>query len=179
MSKILTIPGYGGSGIGHWQTFWDEEFVNVERVEQADWDAPELISWCETLNSYIESSNEKVILAGHSLACSLIAHWASNFESEKVIGALLVSPSDVDSENHTPKEVRCFSPMPINILSFQSIVVASENDPYVSIERAEYFAKAWGSRFINYGSFGHLNAQSGLSSWEFGKELISQLSKKT
>ena len=177
MHKILTIPGYGGSGVEHWQTIWESEFDNIERVEQTDWNAPELKLWSETLNSYIENSNEQLVLAGHSLACALITYWASNYKTDKIIGALLVSPSDVDSEDHTPKEVRNFSPMSVKSLPFPSIVVASDNDPYVSIERAEYFANSWGSRFVNYGSFGHLNDKSDLSSWEFGKDLMDQFSE--
>ncbi len=67
-------------------------------------------------------------------------------------------------------------PMPLSILPFKTIVVASDNDPYVSFERAEYFANAWGSRFINIGSCGHINADSELSSWQFGKELLREFS---
>jgi len=177
MYKILTLPGYGGSGAKHWQTLWEAEFDNIQRVEQTDWNAPDLTLWVESLNSYVENSNEKVILVGHSLACALVSHWAAYFKTDKVIGALLVAPADIDSEDHTPNEVRNFAPMPIKLLPFPSIVVASENDTYVSIERAEYFARSWGSDFINYGSNGHINDKSGLSSWQYGKDLIEQFSE--
>ena len=111
------------------------------------------------------------------MACSLIAHWALSHDTRSITGALLVSPADVDSSEHTPDEVRGFSPMPLEKLPFPSIVVVSDNDPYVSIERAELFAESWGSRLINIGSYGHINAESELSSWEFGKNLVVQLNQ--
>lgn len=176
-AKILTLPGYGGSGEKHWQSFWEKEFNNIQKVEQDDWDNPQLALWVERLNSYIEKE-DKVILVAHSLACSLISHWALKHNTDSIIGALLVSPADVDSSEHTPEVVRNFSPMPLNELSFKSIVVASDNDPYVSLERAQFFANAWGCDFINFGSYGHINADSGLSSWEFGKSLVNELKQK-
>ena len=68
--------------------------------------------------------------------------------------------------------------MPINELPFKSIVVASDNDPYVSLQRSEYFSNSWKSTFINYGSNGHINSDSKLLSWEFGKKLVKQLSSE-
>jgi hypothetical protein len=172
--KILTIPGYGGSGEDHWQTYWENEIENTVRVEQEDWDNPQLDLWVNTLDSYIQRNQEYVLVA-HSLACALVAHWASKYESSSVIGALLVSTSDVDSSKHTPHEVRNFSPMPTSELPFKSIVVASDNDPYVSISRAEYFARSWGSEFVKIGSYGHINAESNLQSWPQGQGYLRKL----
>ena len=174
-TKILTLPGYLGSGKGHWQTLWENEFNHIKRVEQQDWNNPVLAIWLETLNLTIQQTEGKCILVCHSLACALVAHWATRYDSSKVIGALLVCPADVDSEKHTPDILRNFSPMPTNKLPFQSIVVASSNDPYVSLQRATFFAKTWGSHFIDLGATGHINAESGLSSWAFGKQLVNEL----
>ena len=174
--KILTIPGYGGSGKEHWQTYWERELINIERVEQKDWNNPQLDLWVETLNSYIKK-NQKYILVAHSLACSLVAHWSLKYDTSSILGALLVSVSDVDSQEFTPKEVRNFSPMPTKELPFKSIVVASDNDPYVSLERAAFFAKSWGSDFYNIGSYSHINADSSIKSWQYGQDLISDFKK--
>ncbi len=175
-TKILTIPGYGGSEEKHWQSIWEKEFDNIERVEQDDWNKPQRDLWVDRLNSTIKN-NEKVILVAHSLACSLISHWALRYHSNTIVGVLLVSPADVDSSEHTPDEVRSFMPMPLKKIHFKSIVVASDNDPNVSFERAKFFANAWGSHFINIGSYGHINADSELSSWEFGKSLVHELNQ--
>ncbi len=109
ITKILTIPGYGGSGEKHWQTLWETDFENIQRVEQDDWDNPQLALWVERLNAYIPK-DEKVILVGHSLACALISHWALKYDASSIIGALLVSPADVDSSEHTLKKLEILCP---------------------------------------------------------------------
>lgn len=78
-------------------------------------------------------------------------------------------------QNHTPDEVHNFSPIPINELPFKSIVVASNNDPYVSIKSAEFFAKSWDSEFVNLDSYDHINANSNLKSWPQGQGYIRKL----
>ena len=56
-------------------------------------------------------------------------------------------------------------------------VVASENDEYVTIERARMFAEAWGSMFFDVGRKGHINALSNLGEWEEGRALLKEFEK--
>jgi hypothetical protein len=65
--------------------------------------------------------------------------------------------------------------MPQQRLSFPSIVVASETDPYVAIDRAEEFSRSWGSRFVNLGPAGHINVASGHGPWNQGLLLLEEL----
>jgi len=58
-------------------------------------------------------------------------------------GALLVAPADVERAD-TPELIRCFAPIPIQPLPFRSLLVASSNDEYLSMDRAEHFARRWG-----------------------------------
>jgi hypothetical protein len=60
-------------------------------------------------------------------------------------------------------------------LPFPTIVVASENDEYVSLERATQFARAWGGRLVNIGPLGHINSASGLGDWPRGRALLNEL----
>ena len=53
--------------------------------------------------------------------------------------------------------------------STDASVVASSDDPYVTLERAEYLARCWGSRFVSVGVAGHINSESGLKDWAQGK----------
>lgn len=118
----------------------------------------------------------------HSLGCALVAHWVDEEHKKHggvsdlpVCGALLVAPADVDSDDHTPPETHVFAPMPLCILPFPSIVVASDNDPYVDAERAQLFATAWGAEYVNIGLHGHINADSHLEDWPEGWELLTDL----
>jgi hypothetical protein len=65
--------------------------------------------------------------------------------------------------------------MPRQRLGFLSTVVASTNDPYVSLERASQFAQSWGSRLVNVGDGGHINSESGLGDWPEGFALLQEL----
>jgi len=175
--QILILPGWQSSNNIHWQTIWQKENPDYIRVEQTNWDKPDKNEWISCLQKYISNCNKPVILVAHSLACSLVCHWALQYKTENIAGAFIVAPTDVDSAEHSPAELRCFSPMPVDKLPFKSMVIASENDHYVSIQRAEYFSSCWGSQFINIGKYGHINADSKLGSWNDGKILFNQLIK--
>ena len=177
-TQLLILPGLGNSGEKHWQTFWHEKFKNSIRLVQDNWDDPILEEWLERLNQEIAKLNKPTVLVAHSLAVSLVLHWAQTNSNPAIIGALLVAPADVDSPQHTPESIRNFSPMPIYKLPFPSIVVASENDPYASFERKQYFAEQWGSDFVNVGQQGHINSDSDLRYWEEGQLILQQLIEK-
>jgi predicted alpha/beta hydrolase family esterase len=116
------------------------------------------------------------VLAAHSLACALVAHWATR-PGARAAGAFLVAPADVDSPAHTADEVRNFSPVPLVRLPFPSIVVASTDDPFVTPARAATFARAWGSRLVTFERAGHLNADAGFGPWPEGRRLLAELTK--
>ncbi|HWN90311.1 MAG TPA: alpha/beta hydrolase, partial [Verrucomicrobiae bacterium] len=104
----------------------------------------------------------------------LVAHWARRSEP-RVKGALLVAPADVDSPAHTPDEVRGFGPIPLVRFPFPSIVVASRDDPFSSLARAELFAQSWGGRFVVLEGAGHINAEAGFGEWPQGRMLLREL----
>ena len=113
-------------------------------------------------------------LAAHSLACALVAHWAAGTR-HAAKGALMVAPADVDSPLHTADEVRSFGPMPMRRLPFPTIVVASTDDPFASIDRASAFAQAWASRLVIIERAGHINADAGFGPWPEGRVLLNEL----
>jgi predicted alpha/beta hydrolase family esterase len=82
------------------------------------------------------------VLSCHSLSCSLAAHWAKRNRPGRVAAAFLVSPTDVDLPEHLPG-VRDFAPMPLAKFPVPALVVASANDPYVTLARAKEFAENW------------------------------------
>lgn len=174
MIPVLIVPGLGGSGPAHWQTLWEKADPAFVRVEQRDWDRPDRSEWLATLDRAIAAQPAPPVLVAHSLACALVAHWAAS-AARPLRGALLVAPADVDSETHTPPEVRGFAPMPLVPIPAPCIVAASSNDPFVDPARARHFADAWGARFVEVGACGHINAASGLGAWPEGRDLLASL----
>jgi predicted alpha/beta hydrolase family esterase len=114
----------------------------------------------------------------HSLAVSLVMHWASLNNNPNIVGALLVAPADVDSPAHTPDFLRHFGPIPTQSIPFPSLVIGTENDTYMSLERAKELAVYWGSDFINIGLKGHVNSDTNLEYWEEGQTFLHQLIAK-
>ncbi|HEX7671895.1 MAG TPA: alpha/beta hydrolase [Polyangiaceae bacterium] len=172
---VLVAPGFGDSGPDHWQTIWQKRHGYI-RVEQSDWNRPERAAWVECLARAVRAAAPgPVVIVAHSLACAMVAHFAGANPTSPVAGALLVAPADVDSEMHTPDEVRNFAPLPLERLPFPSIVVASRTDPYVRFKRAEEIASMWGARFVDAGRAGHINPDSGFGEWPEGYRLLEEL----
>ncbi len=175
MARVLILPGLGSSGPQHWQSLWQRLDSSFVRVEQSDWQAPNRDAWCARLDELVKSDARPTILVAHSLACALVAHWASRSFDPSVQAALLVAPADVECAQHTPDCVRSFAPLPRARLPFPSILVASQNDPYADIARARELADQWGARFVDAGEQGHLNADSALGTWPAGRALLREL----
>jgi uncharacterized protein len=171
---VLILPGYADSGPDHWQSHWERDDPACRRVVQDDWLEPQLDDWLATLDHYVDECAELPVLVAHSLACSLVARWAA-LPRPLAKGALLVAPADVDSPLRTPDEVRSFSPIALTRLPFPSIVVASRDDPFVSVERASQFAEAWGGRLVILEGAGHINADAGFGPWPEGRRLLAEL----
>lgn len=170
--SYLLVPGLGNSGPSHWQTYW-ERALPAERVDLDDWDDPSPEQWIPRLDVAVAASGPDTVLIAHSLGCALVAHWARN--PRPIRAAMLVSTADVDSDAHTPPVCRRFAPMPLEPLPFRALVVASTDDPYVSLERSRVFADAWGARFVSVGAKGHINGASTLGSWPQGRGLLAGL----
>ncbi len=177
---ILILPGWQDSGPQHWQSLWLKKYPNAVKVIQTDWMNPKKEEWVKTLNEYIEKYKDKdIVLVGHSLACATFAFWSNEYfdkSSAKIKGALMVSPSDMDAPNF-PNEIQGFSPMPLELLKFKAIAVVSDNDIWVSVERAKYFAQCWGVELVNIGPGGHINTDAGFGEWSEGEMLLEKLLK--
>lgn len=171
---MLILPGWSDSGPEHWQTLWEKEHPEFKRVVQKDWINVNPEDWLGTLDLAISQNPKPVVLVAHSLGCILVAHWAK-FRRPGVRGAFLVAPADVDRRETCPVQTWGFGPIPLEPLPFKSIVIASADDPFVDLARAQHFAKCWNSDFVSLGLRGHINAASNLGSWPEGQELLSKL----
>ena len=174
--RVLILPGLFNSGAEHWQSQWEQRYSGLHRVKQQDWQTPACTDWVQRLQEKVAGSQRPVVLVGHSLACTLIARWAQQHPqaAERVRGALLVAPSDTEADSY-PSGTSGFTPMPLNRLPFDSITVASTDDPYVSVERATAFSDAWGSELVMLQKAGHINGDTGYGIWPQGIVLLFKL----
>ena len=172
--NILILPGWQNSGPGHWQSLWQDQ-LGCTRVEQHDWLRPLRGDWIARLEDVLLSLDAPAVLVAHSMGCQLVAAWAAlSKNTDRVTAALLVAPGDAERDELRPV-LGSWSPLVLNTLAFPSTLVVSTNDPYCTLARATQFANAWGSRLVNIGARGHINADSGLGDWPAGQALLQEL----
>lgn len=172
-AQVLLLPGWQNSGPAHWQSRWEARY-GYTRVQQHDWMRPLRGDWMAQLEEAVLSHSQPCVLVAHSLGCLLVASWAAHSRNTaKVRGALLVAPGDAEREDLRPM-LASWAPVSMQALPFSSVLFASHNDPYCSLERANAMAAAWGARCIDYGMAGHINADSGLGDWPDGHAHLTQ-----
>lgn len=172
--RILTLPGWQGSGPEHWQSRW-ELLHGFCRVEQHDWLQPRRGDWMARLDEVLLEQDQPTWLIAHSLGCQLVASWAGHSRhTARVRGALLVAPPDIERED-APSVLLAWRPIMMRALPFRATVVASSDDAYCQLERASVMAQAWGAMLVMAGARGHLNAESGLGDWAEGLALFDDL----
>lgn len=174
---LLIVPGLGNSGPTHWQSIWEREREDCQRVELGMWDEPHRNAWVNQLNAAIRAASRPVVLVAHSLGCHAVAWWNAlepQVDEGKVIGALLVAPPSVEG---APRDGRlsAFAPLVRDRLRFPSILAASRDDSYASFGHSRKMARVWGSRLVDAGWVGHINADSGIGDWPFGQHLVNRL----
>ncbi|WP_127143238.1 RBBP9/YdeN family alpha/beta hydrolase [Pelagibacterium montanilacus] len=174
-ADILVVPGLGHSGLGHWQQRWVDKIRTARFVEQENWDRPTFEDWVGTLEREIIMATRPVVLVGHSLGVSAIVAANDRLADTKVRAAFLVAAPDVDEHPDVPPATEPFRDLPRDPLKFPSMLVASSNDPFCTVERAAEFANCWGSDFHIAGDAGHINLDSGHGPWPEGLLMFTRL----
>jgi uncharacterized protein len=178
--EIVIVPGLYGSDPDHWQSRWEaflhRQGITVRRVIQSNWANPTYRAWSNGLRRAVRACRRPVILVAHSLGAVLVARRASEHRLGIAAGALLVAPADV--EHHTGPDayrVSGFAPLPVTPLPFPSLLVASQNDEWLSSARADALAARWGSTLVDAGRIGHIGSASNIGLWPDGLSALLQL----
>lgn len=167
--RVVTVPGLHGSEGAHWQTWLERQYPRAMRVEQLDWDAPQLETWSEAVAETVHHAQGPVILAAHSFGC-LAAARALSMESVKgeVVGVLFVAPA-------SPEKFRFAGEFEARKIDVPSVLVASQTDPWMPFSEALRLASQLGSALINLGDAGHINTSAGFGPWPQAKYFIDTL----
>jgi len=167
----IVLPGIGGSGETHWQTLWERHDPTLTRFQPSSWDNPDRADWIDALDRAVACSAEPPLLVAHSLACLLVAHWAAGAARHPVRGAFMVAVPDPAGAAF-PDEARSFAGVPTGPLPFPTMIVASTDDPYATLDHVRGRAAAWGADLVVIGAAGHINGASGLGAWSDGRRLF-------
>ncbi|MDR3323370.1 MAG: alpha/beta hydrolase [Zoogloeaceae bacterium] len=172
---ILVVPGWHNSAPGHWQSWFEEVVPHTARVQQENWEQPQLSVWAHPVRQALEQAAGPVWVVAHSFGC--LASVAATRRlppslRKKIRGALLVAPAD-------PARFQISAEALSETLPFPTRVVASANDPWVSLDTARQWAGIWGSDFINVGTLGHINIDSGHGPWPDALAHFAALRRKS
>ncbi|MFO1388646.1 RBBP9/YdeN family alpha/beta hydrolase [Cellvibrio sp.] len=176
--EFLFLAGYGNSTGDHWQAKWFNAFPSSIWVEQ-NWESPNRNEWVSALDIALGKTSNPVVIISHSLGGLAFVEWANQYPEQlqqKIRGAFLVAVPDADADSF-PAAISGFSSTPAQKIAIPAIMVMSSDDPYCTLERSRYFAKAWGSELINIGAKGHINTSAGLGDWPEGEQHLHQFLK--
>lgn len=174
LPKTLIVHGLDGSPAPHWQHWWAATEAGALAVDLPAPACPDPLAWETELIGMILRHPDS-ILVGHSLGAVLIAQLLGSVPDLRVRAALLVAPAEVSLSGR----ISAFAPLPERRLPVPTVLVASRNDPWMRFGRARDLAKSWGSRFVDQGIAGHINAAAGYGPWPRGKELRDALAAET
>ena len=172
MFTTVFVAGYGNSINGHWQEKWYHDLSGSYWVEQNNWAYPNRDDWVERLDTLLQSIEGPILLITHSLGGSTLIEWSKQHQAN-ILGAFIVAVPDVQS-SYFPDAITGYQDLLLGKLPFPNLVISSSDDPYCTLSRAEYFAKHWGSKFINAGDLGHINTESNLGDWPKGKKALNE-----
>ncbi|MGQ0674347.1 MAG: RBBP9/YdeN family alpha/beta hydrolase [Hyphomicrobium sp.] len=167
MTATLIVPGLKSSGPDHWQTWLEHRIPGSVRVIQRDWSHADLPEWSNRVRRQIDRIPGRIVIVAHSFGV-LAAVAATHEISDAIAGALFVAPAD-------PARLGLEDQVPKHPLPYRSIVVASTNDPWMTLSRAVHWASRWGSDVVNLGPVGHINAEAGFGPWPEGLTLLDRL----
>ncbi len=171
-TDILIIPGYEGSGPVHWQSRMVGKLSTARIVDQPDWlHTSQTVAVAQIVKAVTEATRPVVFVA-HSLGNILVAQAVPALTAADVIdrvkGAYLVAVPTARALSVLAAVDPAFAKIPRDPLPFRSVLVASSNDPFASLEEAADISTAWGSKLIEAGEQGHINTASGHGPWPEG-----------
>lgn len=167
--RVLLLHGWGGSDFPHWQSWLACELAKnygtLSFPMFSNKDFPDLNMWKQELKNHLHDFNPDIVVC-HSLANILWFHLCLDAGIKQVQKLYLVAPPSL---NCKIQELKSFFPLnvPTNLHAKEVLMVASTNDPYMSLDEAKSLQKSLGIKMKVLQDGGHINADSGYGEWSW------------
>ncbi len=169
----VVIPGWTGSGPGHWQTWLEEQSAAdgrpTRRPDFADVDYPDLAEWLAALRAALaDLPADGFDVVAHSLGAVLwLHHVAAPGDSPRAARVVLVSPP---APGTAIPEIAAFFPPPMDIDTVRrgadgTVLVAGDDDPYLPDGIADAYGLPLKMATTVIAGGGHLNIDAGYGEW--------------
>ncbi|MEY9844769.1 RBBP9/YdeN family alpha/beta hydrolase [Streptacidiphilus sp. MAP5-3] len=182
---VVIVPGLRDHVAEHWQTLLAARLATAGRevhtVPPLTEEKFSRTARVAALEEVVTKVSGPVVLIAHSAGVLTVAHWAKHHSTDRIRGALLATPPDLDKPMHEPHpspevlQQNGWLPVPRRPLPFPSTVAASTDDPLADLDRVISLAGDWGSRVVGLGAVGHLNPASGYGEWPQAEEFLREL----
>lgn len=159
--KVLILHGLNGSSYPHWQSHLAMDLIKegfiVSFPELPNKNEPRLEEWKNFVKEELEHFKPNIVVC-HSLANILWFHLCDELDIN-LDKLMLVAPV----RNKELKEAKSFFPYPTskNLKAKEIIIVASTNDPYMSVEEAIDLQSKLNVGMKIMENAGHINPSAG------------------
>lgn len=164
------MHGWDGRPDNHWFPWLTIELrangfeVNAPQMPHAK--EPRVKEWLEFLREYVGKPNKDTYFVGHSLGCITIARYLETLSSKAKVGGC-VFVAGFSGRLEIP-EIREFYELPFNPKQAKThcdkfVMIFSDNDPYVPMEKSLEMAKQLGAKTVLERGRGHFTAIDGVT----------------
>jgi predicted alpha/beta hydrolase family esterase len=169
----VVIPGWGGSGDGHWQTRLEEHLHGAGRETRrpafADLDNPDLGDWLAALRAVLaDLPADGYDVVAHSVGAVLwLHHVAAPGDSPRAARVVLVAPPSPTTDL---AEIAAFFPPPMDVDTVRrgadgTVLVAGDDDPFIPEGIAAAYGLPLKMATTVIAGGGHLNTEAGYGEW--------------
>ena len=171
MATILIFHGIGGNPNENWFPWIAAELtkaghaVKVPNFPHAD--HPELREWTEYFEQYKPLLNAETILVGHSLGSAFALRLLER-SLQPILATFLVAPVWSVMGNKFDPLMTSFTAPPYHWEKIRKNagkvhVINADNDPYITLEKAQALAENLGRSVTLIRNGGHFNATAGFT----------------
>lgn len=168
----LFIPGFHGSGPAHWQSWAQSRLKGSTTLHGVDWEVPSITAWADQAHRQLAALDRPALLVAHSFGCLVAATIAAE-KPAAVAGIIFVAPANPQRfaasgglRQPGSKAATVADILPESLpATLSSVILASEDDPWLTLSAALELKERWHSHFVNLGEAGHVNVESGYGPW--------------
>jgi len=167
--RVFLIHGWDGRPNGHWFPYLSLELkangFEVFAPQMPSAAEPKLSQWLSFLKDYVGKPDKDTYFLGHSLGCITIARYLAALSPKAQVGGCVFAAGfsgRIDVPEIAEFYSAPFEPEKARQHCEKFVMIFSDNDSYVPMEKSLGFAKQLGAKTILERGKGHFTAGEGV-----------------
>jgi len=193
MKRVFIIHGWGGNPDEPWPKWLKQQLetkgFETTNPEMPDTWHPKISEWVSKLKESAGNADKDTYFVGHSIGCQAIMRYLEQLpKSEKVGGAIFVAgwfnlTDETWDENYTKEIAEEWIKTPIDFEKIKQhtnnfVEIASDNDPFVSLDNADLFKNNFGAKIMVLKQKGHISSEDGMTELPILLEELLKMTKE-